>query len=402
MPVMTGLSGNEMWCLHRKGLSAGDMILGNSVCSMGILRSIGSSFRQLMGGEVTQITQLIHDGRRNSFDRLLAEAQKRGGVGVTGVSNELLMLDSNVEFLSIGSTLHQEGHTGEKVAFTSAADGLELFCQMDAGFEPRKFVFGNIAYSVGLGGTILGTLKSIRRGELEEFSRAFNDTRHLALARITEEARAAGANAVVGIKTTIAPFQGVQEMLMIGTASYHPGLPDSCRSHPVTSDLTCQEMWNLAKMGYAPLQLVLGASVYSMGWVGRVKNWVASFVRGELDDYTKLVYEARAQAIDKIRQEARRVGADDVAGIKTYVYELGHGLIEFIAMGTAVKRIPGMKTASEQLPPQAIIVDSDTFFNAVDRDASQTLNKGNKKSGGTDKKVEGGWKILRFVFDLLK
>ena len=35
MAIMTGLSGNEMFCLHKKGLSAGDMVIGNSVYSMG-------------------------------------------------------------------------------------------------------------------------------------------------------------------------------------------------------------------------------------------------------------------------------------------------------------------------------------------------------------------------------
>ena len=39
MPVMTGLSGNEMYCLHLKGLSPGDLVIGNSVFSMGFLGS---------------------------------------------------------------------------------------------------------------------------------------------------------------------------------------------------------------------------------------------------------------------------------------------------------------------------------------------------------------------------
>ena len=31
MAVMTGLSGNEMYCLALKGLTAGELVLGNSV-----------------------------------------------------------------------------------------------------------------------------------------------------------------------------------------------------------------------------------------------------------------------------------------------------------------------------------------------------------------------------------
>src|ERR1700685_3263053 len=47
-------------------------------------------------------------------------------------------------------------------------------------------------------GGILGSIKSMARGEIKEFSDVFNMTRHLALQRITSEAAAAGANAVVG------------------------------------------------------------------------------------------------------------------------------------------------------------------------------------------------------------
>ena len=62
MAVMTGLSGNEMYCLHLKGLAAGDLVIGNSVYSVGLIGGIGSGLRTLAGGEVTQITSIIHEG----------------------------------------------------------------------------------------------------------------------------------------------------------------------------------------------------------------------------------------------------------------------------------------------------------------------------------------------------
>jgi uncharacterized protein YbjQ (UPF0145 family) len=399
---MTGLSGNEMWCLSKKGLYAGDLIIGNSVFSMGVIGSIGSGLKTLMGGEVTQVTQVVHEGRLNAYNRLVAEAQRRGGVGVTGVSNELLMLGSNIEFLSVGSTLHAQGHGGEQVAFTSAADGQELYCQIDAGFRPIRFVFGNVAYSIGVGGGILGGLRSLKRGEVKEYSDIFNHTRHLALQRITDEARQAGANAVVGVKTSILPFQGVQEMVMLGTASHHPTLPAQYSQTPISSDLTCQEMWNLVKMGYMPVQLVLGVSVYSLGLVGRMKNWFAALARGELTDYSKLVYEARANAIARIAADAQAVGADDVAGIKTYVYDLGGGLIEFLAIGTAVKKVPGVTTSSDQLPYQAIITDRDTFINAAEREQSANLNTGAKGKSGGREATSGAWGILKVILELIR
>src|SRR5258708_28467381 len=85
MAVMTGLSGNEMYCLHLKGMRPGDLVIGNSVFSMGFIGSIGAGIKTFSGGEVEQVTSIIHEGRAQSFKRMLAEAQQHGGFGITGV-----------------------------------------------------------------------------------------------------------------------------------------------------------------------------------------------------------------------------------------------------------------------------------------------------------------------------
>ena len=181
-----------------------------------------------------------------------------------------------------------------------------------------------MAYSIGVGGGLLGGLKSLGRGEIKEFSDVFNATRHLALQRIVAEARAVGANAVVGIETRIMPFQGVHEMMMTGhgLAQRSPA-GTSPPPNPVTSDLTCEEMWNLTNMGYMPMKLVLGTAVYSLGLLGGLKALFKSFSRGEISDLTTLIYDAREHAIGLIRDEADAIGADDVVGIKTHIHELG-------------------------------------------------------------------------------
>ena len=52
-------------------------------------------------------------------------------------------------------------------------------------------------------------------------------------------------------------------------------------------------------------------------------------------------------------------------GIKTHIHEVGN-LVEFMAVGTALKKIPGMTTVNPTLPPQAIIKDRDTWVNEDD------------------------------------
>ena len=383
MAIMTGLSGNEMFCLNLKGYSPGELVIGNSVFSMGFAGALGAIGRGLMGGEVTEITNIIHEGRIEAFDRMAREAQSHGGVGITGVTNELRTFHGHSEFLSVASTVHRgPAARGEVIEFSTSADGQELYCQLDAGFSPVKFVFGNVAYSVGVAGGVMGKLKSLARGEIKEFSDVFNRTRHLALDRILAEARAAGADAVVGIETRTVPFAGVHEMLMMGTASRHPALavrqppqgnalpyepgPSPHKqaaypAQPVSSDLTNEEMWNVVHMGYMPLKLVLGTAVYSLGVIGGIKAMLRGFARGEIPELTSLVYDAREHAIGLIRDEAGAIGADDVVGIRTHITEFG-GLLEFLAIGTAVKRVEGLTTLSPSLPPQAIMKDKDTWI----------------------------------------
>jgi uncharacterized protein YbjQ (UPF0145 family) len=359
---VTGLSGNEIFCLDKLGMRPGQLCVGNSVVAIGVLGGVGAGLSTLGGGEVAEITRLVHDGRMKAFDRMMAEANRCGGIGLTGVSFDMINHGGNLEFITLGSTVHKS-ISQEPIKFSTSADAQQLFCQMDSGFEPVRFVFGNVAYSIGLGGSFTGAIRKLVRGEVPEYSEIFDRTRHLALARITEEAKRCGANAVVGIQTTISPLMGTQEMMMVGTASRHPALSSS--DQPVTSDMTNEEMWNMAHLGYLPIRLVMGVSVYSLGLRRGILSALQSIKGGEISGLTDLLYEAREKALSRIEKDAASCGADQVVGVKTRVYDLGGGLMEFMAIGTAVKKMSGVSTATELLPPQAIIQDRHTFVDST-------------------------------------
>jgi uncharacterized protein YbjQ (UPF0145 family) len=367
--VVTGLSGNELFCIDRLGYRAGDLLVGNSVYSLGLLGGIGSAFNAMAGGEVTQITEMITAGRHLSTQRLMNEMRQASMHGATGMSSELIFHAGNVEFLSVASGLYRKDGQMPQWAFTTSADAQELWCQEDSGYAPVAFAMGNVAYSIGVGRGITGAFKQLQKGEVKQYSDIFTHTRNLALQRIVGEAQSVGANAVVGIKTSILPFggTGVQEMLMVGTAARHD-MSDAhfARMGVTTSDLTAEETWNLAKIGYSPLMLVLGTSVYSLGFVGGLMASFKNYVKGEISELTELIYAAREESLGKVRAQASSIGADDVVGVKTYIYDLGGGLIEFLAIGTAVKKTDSAKTATDMLPAQAIIRDKDTFFNAAE------------------------------------
>lgn len=376
--VVTGLSGNELFCIDRLGYRAGDLLVGNSVYSLGLLGGIGSAFNAMAGGEVTQITEMITAGRHLSTQRLMNEMRQAQVHGATGMSSELIFHAGNVEFLSVASGLYRKDGQMPQWAFTTSADAQELWCQEDAGYAPVAFVMGNVAYSIGVGRGIAGAFKQLQKGEVKQYSDIFTHTRNLALQRIVGEAQSVGANAVVGIKTSILPFggTGVQEMLMVGTAARHD-MSDAhfARMGVTTSDLTAEETWNLAKIGYSPLMLVLGTSVYSLGFVGGLMASFKNYVKGEISELTELIYAAREESLGKVRAQASSIGADDVVGVKTYIYDLGGGLIEFLAIGTAVKKTDSARTATDVLPAQAIIRDKDTFVNAAERGYGVSLTQ---------------------------
>jgi uncharacterized protein YbjQ (UPF0145 family) len=358
--IVSGFSGNEMFCLAEKGYMPGSIVVGNSVQSLGVIGGIASGLRTIAGGEIENLTQLVTEGRHAAIDRMEKEALAHDNHGVTGVTSELKQITGLQEFLAIGSAIKSSSRDHGPF-FTTACSGQDLYCQIDSGYEPRHFVMGNVAYALGISRGFFGWLSGVAGGEIKQYSDMYNHTRHLALVRLEKEAKDRGANAVVDIHTHIMPLgAGAQEMLMVGTASYHPafGNPD----RPVTSELTGEELWNLARLGYAPLRLLLGVSVYSIGLAGGIFAFFQRLQRGEVDQVTRLIYEARANCLEHIEGEAKAIGADAVIGIKVFIYEIGSSYVEVMAIGTAIKKTAGISTTTNILIPQAIIRDRDTFF----------------------------------------
>ncbi len=356
---ISGMSGNEIYCLALKGLAPAEITVGNSVYAMGLGGALGAIGRSLSGGEITQVTQLISDGRHAAIRRMEEEAQRHGAQGITGVETKLGTLAGFTEFLAQGTGVQSQQPTGH--FFSTAASGIELYCHLDAGYHPVKFVMGNIAYALGVGRGIAGSFRTLKKGEVKEFSSMYNDIRHTALRRLREEAAAAGANAVVDVKVEMLPYgPGTVELLLTGTASFHRALSPGPVSEDrvATSELSGEELWNLAKMGWVPHQLVMATSVYSLGVAAGIGALFRSVSRGELTEVTQLIYSARENCLELIRREAQQLGAERVIGNRLQIRELGSGMVEIIAIGTAVKRAPaGMTPETDQLIPQAVIVD---------------------------------------------
>jgi len=353
------MSGNEIFCLNEKGLHPGELVVGNSVVAMGLAGSLGAMGRTFAGGEITQVTSLISDGRHAAITRMEEEAQRDGAIGVTGVESKLGRLAGFTEFLAQGTGVHPN-QQGEHRFFSTAASGIGLYCQLDAGYQPVRFAMGNIAYALGLGRGIAGQFRTLARGEVKEYSSMYNEIRHTALQRLRQEAAGYGANAVVDTQIKMLPYgPGTVELLMTGTASHHASLAQGQlqQQHVVTSELTGEELWNLARIGWVPMQIVMATSVYSLGVAAGIGALFRSVKRGELPEVTRLIYEARENCLDLVRRDAEAMGADRVMSTRLQIREIGQGLVEIVAIGTAVRRAQNMPPQSPQLIPQALILD---------------------------------------------
>jgi uncharacterized protein YbjQ (UPF0145 family) len=105
-----------------------------------------------------------------------------------------------------------------------------------------------------------------------------------------------------------------------------------------TSDLSINEFLLVKEAGFDPVGLVLGSSIYHIGF--QQAYWNKNQEMGVL---TQAMYHARELAMTRMEEEADQLGADGVVGVRLDVgrYEWGAELAEFIAVGTAVKHREG-------------------------------------------------------------
>ncbi len=62
-----------------------------------------------------------------------------------------------------------------------------------------------------------------------------------------------------------------------------------------------------------------------------------NLVGGEISEYTKMLAEAREQSIDRMLDEARKLGADGIVCLRFATSPVMQGAAELLAYGTAVK-----------------------------------------------------------------
>jgi len=105
-----------------------------------------------------------------------------------------------------------------------------------------------------------------------------------------------------------------------------------------TSDLTVNEYLLVEDAGFEPLGLVVGSSIYQVGY--QRQRWNRS---QELTVLSEAMYHARELAMTRMEEEADELDADGIVGVRLQIgrVEIGRHISEFVAVGTAVRRRDG-------------------------------------------------------------
>jgi uncharacterized protein YbjQ (UPF0145 family) len=123
---------------------------------------------------------------------------------------------------------------------------------------------------------------------------------------------------------------GIPEDAMRRLAEMKPGQATSL----FTSDLSVNEFLLVREAGFRPLGMVLGSSIYHVGF--QMGRWNRN---QELETLSQAMYHARELAMTRMEAEAALLGADGIVGVRLDIEfkEFGSDLAEFIAVGTAVR-----------------------------------------------------------------
>src|SRR6266849_6271282 len=206
--------------------------------------------------------------------------------------------------------------------FTSDLSVDEFALVHALGLRPISQVMGSSIYHVGwqqrpgsFGGWQAGGISQ----ELTVVSEAWNTARLRAFARLEQEAKLVGAEAVVGVHLTKGQHDwaaGAIEYVAVGTAVHVEGAEVE---RPALTDLSGQDTWKLWQAGYRPLGVVGASTVFYIvpGWSQqRAQTGIfSSWANQELRDFTRGVYDARETALSRLTAEAQSYGAAGVVGV---------------------------------------------------------------------------------------
>ncbi len=87
------------------------------------------------------------------------------------------------------------------------------------------------------------------------------------------------------------------------------------------------------------LGMVRGNSTRAKLFLKDILATLKNIVGGEVSEYTNLLNQTRDQALQRLTEEAEKLGADAVVNIRFTTSAVAQGVSEILAYGTAVKLV---------------------------------------------------------------
>lgn len=94
---------------------------------------------------------------------------------------------------------------------------------------------------------------------------------------------------------------------------------------------------SLPGVNYQVLSIVSGSTIRSKNFVSDFGQGLKSIVGGELKSYTAMMEKAREQATQRMIEQATRLGADAIIGVRYATSAIMAQAAEVLVYGTAVK-----------------------------------------------------------------
>ena len=102
--------------------------------------------------------------------------------------------------------------------------------------------------------------------------------------------------------------------------------------------MLCSNTENIPGQQIVEFYGVVTGSTVRAKHIGRdIAAGLKNFVGGELKGYTELLQEAREEALHRMMEQARSVGANAVINVRFGTSSVAQGAAELFAYGTAVK-----------------------------------------------------------------
>ena len=139
--------------------------------------------------------------------------------------------------------------------------------------------------------------------------------------------------------------------------------PVIARPQLALSDLSVTEFLTLSRMGFLPHGLVVGAAVFDAGWTNASGN------TQEVASLSKAMRAARAAAVHRMSQQAARLQAEGVVGVRLLVehhrWRGGHQVAKIIALGTAIAYDPAHAPQNLKGAPSLHLADGRPFTSGL-------------------------------------